>query len=140
MQAFHFSLEKVLDHRKLTEEAAMRAYGQLQQTVTDQEAAFAALQQEKSQLLEISELTIGRMQVQQRYLLVLSNAIDEAEAKLFHVKQELADALAQVVEAQQERKIVEKLREKKLAEYSYNSQMEEQKQLDEFGNRALFSP
>lgn len=139
MQAFHFSLEKVLDHRKLTEEAAMRAYGQLQQTVTDQEAAFAALQQEKSQLLEISELTIGRMQVQQRYLLVLSNAIDEAEAKLFYVKQELADALAQVVEAQQERKIVEKLREKKLAEYSYNRQMEEQKQLDEFGNRALFS-
>lgn len=44
-----------------------------------------------------------------------------------------------VVEAQQERKIVEKLREKQFAEYIYEEQLEEQKQLDEFGNRALFS-
>jgi flagellar FliJ protein len=44
-----------------------------------------------------------------------------------------------VVEAQQERKIVEKLREKQFAEYTYEQQLEEQKQLDEFGNRAIFS-
>ena len=58
---------------------------------------------------------------------------------MFHVKQELAESLSVVVEAQQERKIVEKLREKQFAEYIYEEQLEEQKQLDEFGNRALFS-
>jgi flagellar FliJ protein len=58
---------------------------------------------------------------------------------MFHVKQELAESLSVVVEAQQERKIVEKLREKQFAEYTYEQQLEEQKQLDEFGNRALFS-
>ncbi len=139
MQAFHFSLEKVLDHRKMSEEEAMRAYGQLQQTVHAQETACTALQQEKAQLLEISEHTIGRMQVQQRYVIALTNAIDEAETKLFHVKQELAASLDQVIEAQQARKVVEKLREKKFAEYSYTRQQEEQKQLDEFANRPLFS-
>ena len=58
---------------------------------------------------------------------------------MFHVKQELAESLSVVVEAQQERKIVEKLREKQFAEYTYEQQLEEQKQLDEFGNRAIFS-
>ena len=104
MQAFHFSLEKVLDHRKTIQQEAKRTYAQ-----------------------------------KQRYLLALNATIDEVQNKMFHVKQELAESLSVVVEAQQERKIVEKLREKQFAEYIYEEQLEEQKQLDEFGNRALFS-
>ncbi len=76
--------------------------------------------------------------MQQRYLLALNATIDEVQNKMFHVKQELAESLSVVVEAQQERKIVENC-EKQFAEYTYEQQLEEQKQLDEFGNRALFS-
>ena len=129
MQAFHFSLEKVLDHRKTIEQEAKRAYAQKQQLLIQQEQHLNTLTQEKAQLFE----------VQQRYLLALNATIDEVQNKMFHVKQELAESLSVVVEAQQERKIVEKLREKQFAEYTYEQQLEEQKQLDEFGNRALFS-
>ena len=136
MQAFHFSLEKVLDHRKTIEQEAKRTYAQKQQLLIQQEQRLNTLTQEKAQLFDVNEMTIGRMQVQQRYL---NATIDEVQNKMFHVKQELAESLSVVVEAQQERKIVEKLREKQFAEYIYEEQLEEQKQLDEFGNRALFS-
>ena len=66
-------------------------------------------------------MTIGRMQVQQRYLLALNATIDEVQNKMFHVKQELAESLSVVVEAQQERKIVEKLRENNLLNTSMKS-------------------
>ena len=139
MQAFHFSLEKVLDHRKTIEQEDKRAYAQKQQLLIQQEQHLNTLTQEKAQLFDVNEMTIGRMQVQQRYLLALNATIDEVQNKMFHVKQELAESLSVVVEAQQERKIVEKLREKQFAEYTYEQQLEEQKQLDEFGNRAIFS-
>ena len=66
-------------------------------------------------------MTIGRMQVQQRYLLALNATIDEVQNKMFHVKQELAESLSVVVEAQQERKIVEKLEKNNLLNTPMNS-------------------
>ena len=53
------------------------------------------------------------------------------------LNQEVEVALTAVVQAQQERKVVEKLREKKLEEYNYELLQEEQKQLDEMGSRSL---
>ncbi len=78
------------------------------------------------------------MQVQQRYLLALNATIDEVQNKMFHVKQELQSLIGggRSAAGTQDRG---KLREKQFAEYTYEQQLEEQKQLDEFGNRALFS-
>ena len=114
-----------------------RTYAQKQQLLIQQRTAPEYADTGKSPAFDVNEMTIGRMQVQQRYLLALNATIDEVQNKMFHVKQELAESLSVVVEAQQERKIVEKLREKQFAEYIYEEQLEEQKQLDEFGNRAL---
>ena len=100
MQAFHFSLEKVLDHRKTIEQEAKRTYAQKQQLLIQQEQRLNTLTQEKAQLFDVNEMTIGRMQVQQRYLLALNATIDEVQNKMFHVKQELAESLSVVVEAQ----------------------------------------
>ena len=86
-----------------------------------QEQRLNTLTQEKAQLFDVNEMTIGRMQVQQRYLLALNATIDEVQNKMFHVKQELAESLSVVVEAQQERKIVEKLRENNLLNTSMKS-------------------
>lgn len=121
MQAFHFSLEKVLDHRKTIEQEAKRAYAQKQQLLIQQEQHLNTLTQEKAQLFDVNEMTIGRMQVQQRYLLALNATIDEVQNKMFHVKQELAESLSVVVEAQQERKIVENCEKNNLLNTPMNS-------------------
>ena len=61
MQAFHFSLEKVLDHRKTIEQEAKRTYAQKQQLLIQQEQRLNTLTQEKAQLFDVNEMTIGRI-------------------------------------------------------------------------------
>lgn len=51
MQAFHFSLEKVLDHRKTIEQEAKRTYAQKQQLLIQQEQRLNTLTQEKPSFL-----------------------------------------------------------------------------------------
>lgn len=92
---------------------------------------------EKTALMDVNEMTLGRMQVQHRYLTALESGIHEMYQQVRQLNQEVEVALTAVVQAQQERKVVEKLREKKLEEYNYELLQEEQKQLDEMGSRSL---
>lgn len=137
MKAFHFSLEKVLDHRVSVEQEAKRAYAEKQKAVIQKEQVLTQMINEKTALMDVNEMTLGRMQVQHRYLTDLESGIHEMYQQVRQLNQEVEVALTAVVQAQQERKVVEKLREKKLEEYNYELLQEEQKQLDEMGSRSL---
>ena len=137
MKAFHFSLEKVLDHRVSVEQQAKRAYAEKQKAVIQTEQVLTQMINEKTALMDVNEMTLGRMQVQHRYLTALESGIHEMYQQVRQLNQEVEVALTAVVQAQQERKVVEKLREKKLEEYNYELLQEEQKQLDEMGSRSL---
>ena len=134
-----FSLEKVLDYRWLKEQEAKREYASAQKALTEQEDIFQQINQEKENLMEVRESTINRMQVQQWYLLDLNQRLIATTEAIKEMSRYVEQALSVYIEAQKERKILEKLSEKQLAEYQIEMNREEQKMLDEMANRKQIS-
>lgn len=139
MAKFKFSLEKVLDYRWLKEQEAKREYASAQKALTEQEDIFQQINQEKENLMEVRESTINRMQVQQWYLLDLNQRLIATTETIKEMSRYVEQALSVYIEAQKERKILEKLSEKQLAEYQIEMNREEQKMLDEMANRKQIS-
>lgn len=139
MKKFQFSLEKVLDFRKANEQAAKRAYADAHQAQNLAMQQLQQLQHEKATVMDVSEMTIGRMQVQQRYLQELDRLIFESFHQFSELQQKTEEALQAFIQAQKERKILEKLQEKQLAEYQLIMSQEEQKFLDELGSQRTAS-
>lgn len=139
MAKFKFSLEKVLDYRWLKEQEAKREYASAQKALTEQEDIFQQINQEKENLMEVRESTINRMQVQQWYLLDLNQRLIATTEAIKEMSHYVEQALSVYIEAQKERKILEKLSEKQLAEYQIEMNREEQKMLDEMANRKQIS-
>lgn len=137
MQKFKFSLEKVLDVRWMAEEEAKQVYATAQQALFEQEENLRILRQEKTDLLEVSEQGIDRMQVRYWYLRELDRQTDFAQQQIYHFQQEVEGALGKYIHAQKERKILERLEEKKFEEHQMEMKREEQKMLDEMGLRKL---
>ena len=135
MQKFNFSLAKVHSYRIKVEDQKKQAYGQAQQEIVEQEAHIQQLLKEKEHRRLKQPLTIAQMKVHQRYLMALDSQIDDAfqglQAQQLHVEQ----ALAELITAQQERQVMDKLQAKQLAEHQLTVNREEQKQLDEMANR-----
>lgn len=135
MKKFKFSLEKLLDYRWQIELEAKRNYAACQQEINEHEQQMAQLVNEKQSLLEIREETVNRMQIQQWYLLGLERQMMETQNQLLASQQKLQQALNVYIDAQKERKVLEKLKEKQLNEYQLLLNQEEQKMLDEMGSR-----
>jgi len=108
---FKFSLEKVLDYRWLKEQEAKREYASAQKALTEQEDIFQQINQEKENLMEVRESTINRMQVQQWYLLDLNQRLIATTEAIKEMSHYVEQALSVYIEAQKERKILEKLSE-----------------------------
>lgn len=62
----------------------------------------------------------------------------EIKTESLELQNEVEMVLQEVVQAQRERKVLEKLEEKQHAAYLQEVKHEEQKQLDEMGNRPKF--
>lgn len=139
MEKFHFSLEKVLDYRWIQEQEAKRDYASAQRELNEQEEIFQQMKQEKEELMDTREITVNRMQIRQWYLLELNQQLIATTETIYQMKQFVDLKLQLYIEAQKERKILEKLSEKQLAEYQLEMSREEQKMLDEMANRKRIS-
>lgn len=137
MQKFRFSLEKVLDVRWTAEEEAKREYAVVQQALFEQETNLQILYQEKTELLEVPEIGVNRMQMRYWYLTELDRQTALAQEQIYHLKQLVEKALEKYIHAQRERKVLEKLEEKQYDEHLLEAKREEQKLLDEMGMRDL---
>lgn len=132
MKVFHFSLEKIYELRTQEEKKMKRAYGEIQKLVNQKEQKIQQMTQEKVAMSDSNQGSIEQMQVHYRYLARLDQQIMDEHQQLLGIKQQLADSLEKYMVAQKERKIIEKLHEKKHQEYVSEMKKEEQKQLDEF--------
>ena len=139
MKRFEFSLAKLLDYRWQIELEAKREYANCQRILNEKEERMQGLMKEKQDLLEIREDSVNRMQIQQCYLLALERQMTDTHHELIAQRQLLQEALDKYIDAQKERKILEKLKEKQLAEYEHTIKQEEQKMLDEMGSRRIAS-
>ena len=135
MEKFQFSLEKVLTYRQQLEQEAKLEFEAVQRQVNEREAKLDELAKERAQMLTVPEQTLGRMQVQHRYLAQLEQVSSELQLEVDQLQGQLDQALDGYVKAQQQRKVIEKLRAKKEAEYQQVLRQAEQKQLDDLANR-----
>ena len=88
--------------------------------------------------MDVNEMTLGRMQVQHRYLTALESSIHEMYQQVRQLNQEVEVAFDSCRSSTaKERKVVEKLKRKTRENTSMNCFQEEQKQLDEMGGRSL---
>lgn len=139
MEKFQFSLEKILDYRWIQENEAKREYASAQKVLNEQEEILRQLIAEKGELMEIRETTVNRMQIQQWYLLDLNQKLTETVQTINELKHFVELKLQAYITAQKERKVLEKLSEKQMAEHQLAVNREEQKMLDEMANRKRIS-
>ncbi|WP_313628670.1 flagellar export protein FliJ [Enterococcus italicus] len=135
MKSFHFSLEKIYELRVKEEKKMKRAYGEIQKLVFQKENEIQQMMKEKATMSGMSQMNIEQIQVHYRYLARLDQQIMDEHQQLLIIKQQLADILEEYMTAQKDRKIIEKLYEKKYQEYLSEVKKEEQKRLDEFRAR-----
>jgi len=139
VEKFQFSLEKILDYRWIQENEAKREYASAQKALNEQEEILKQLIAEKGELMEIRETTVNRMQIQQWYLLDLNQKLTETVQTINEFKRFVELKLQAYITAQKERKVLEKLSEKQMAEHQLAVNREEQKMLDEMANRKRIS-
>ena len=135
MKNFRFSLESILEYRKQTEQKIRQQYLLLRSKIQEKEIDIKELLNEKNSLMEVSELTVGRMQVQRRYLLGLDQRVSLLKNAELELKTQGEVKLGELIKAQRERKVLEKLEEKQEEEYLQLVKRQEQLQLDEMANR-----
>ena len=116
------------------EDQAKARFANVQRT----EQEIVELGHEKRDMMDVREFNLGRLQVQRRYLAELDNEIMAAQSRLRDLHSEHQKALNEYVEAQKERKVLEKLRDKQKEDYQLEANHEEQKQLDEMANRPKY--
>lgn len=138
MKPFVFELETLLDIRHRREEQANLVLSHARKKLADAQLILTdLLTQQRDAWIEFrekqtaGEVLVADFQIWSKYLEFLKKAIAKQEEVVAKCKEEVAVALKQVEQAMKDRKSVEKLKEKRLEQYKFELQQEEQKILDE---------
>ncbi|MBI2900354.1 MAG: flagellar export protein FliJ [Planctomycetes bacterium] len=138
---FAFRLDRLLQLRRMREElkkrelaAANRAVARQQQEILQ---LFVDEEETKTELrgLKTRTLDLVAIRLREHYLNVLNRRIGEAYRGLQDLQSKVAEKRKELVEAMQGVRVLERLRERKRAEYDLEVSREEQKFLDEVGSR-----
>lgn len=145
MRRFEFSLQKVLDYRQRREEQAIRAFAEAQAQLLHEQAVLHKLVVEREECLRRSHrrqrLTVDLLDVEQTYLSALEERIEAQRERVAEAEKVLEERQEALIEAQRERKALERLREKHYEQWRQEILRIEQKALDELATaRSVRSP
>lgn len=132
--AFKFSLQNVLDWREDLEDEAKLKLLQAKEQEQQEEQFLKQLIQENIQFKEKATLTkkIDAMRQQDLYKKVLDQKIVKQKLVLEQASEKTKQMEATLLKAHQDKRVMEKLKEKERDKYFEKINQEEQKQLDEF--------
>lgn len=135
MRRFEFSLQKVLDYRQRREEQALRAFAEAQAQLAQERAVLESLLHEREACLRRSQrrhrLMMSMLTVEQTYLSALEERIVVQRERVTQAERLLEERRQALLEAQRERKALERLREKQYEQWRQEMLRVEQKALDE---------
>ena len=137
MAVFKFRLEKILGLKLRAEEKAAQALGKILSLRLAKLGDLERMGGDKRYLLEIrNELQCGRIEparlAQNRYqIIVLERAIAQRRAELQELDGRISVAQAELAERSKDRKLFEKLEERKRSEFELEERRREQKELDD---------
>lgn len=135
MNSYKFSLEKVLEWRVDNEEIIAKGFAKLQNKLNNQEIVLSNLRSEdeniKKKILTVNN--IYGLKQQYRFKQRVEENIEEQEVLIDKTRLEIEELRLDLLEAQKNRKIMEKLKENDYSTYKKNIMFIEQKELDEVG-------
>lgn len=141
MKRFQFRLERLLNVRSQETDMARRALASAiseaelaRRTQANASAAVASRVSEVSHK-EQSGMTVFEFASLRTHVRALQKDLDQADANLSEANSHTHERRNQLIEARRGERVLERLKEKRLELYSREALAEEQKELDEFGDR-----
>ncbi|HEX8915642.1 MAG TPA: flagellar export protein FliJ [Humisphaera sp.] len=142
MARFKFTLDAVLKQRKLVEDQKQRAFGEVQRRYAAMEAELRAMDDEVKRATEdlrdnhlVGRISVDYLAAHRRFTMAMQRkALAHAE-RMSPVKAELEAARAALIEAAKQRKILEKLREKREADWKVAEARKDAAAMDEIGQQ-----
>lgn len=133
MNKYNFSMEKILDLRVNKEKDVMVKFATLQNELHQQKLVLSKLENQMDTLNKegYKSLDVHKLRFNNLYKQNLENQIDVQNERIEWTSNELEDMRLDLVSAQKDRKIMEKLKEKDFTLYKNNLKVLEQKELDE---------
>ena len=135
MRRFEFSLQKVLDYRQRREEQAISAFAEAQAKLMHEQAVLRKLLIDREECLRRSprhqHLEVEMLDVEQTYLSALEGRIEAQRERVAEAEKVLEEKRQALMQAQRERKALERLREKHHEQWRQEMLRIEQKALDE---------
>lgn len=141
--AFRFNLQKVLDYREQLEEEAKIRLAKAQTAVKKGEERFNAL---KTEIKNVEDAAFGKMMnpgerwLHDQYLKGLYGDINEAALQLRMLRQMAEEARKTLAARAIDRKLLDKLKEKKKNQYNKAEQKQEQNFNDEIATIRYKAP
>ena len=140
MKAFSFNLEKVLRLRKYREDEAKIELGRAIGVLAELERRLIMLAQERARAAADQFSpgnTAARIQQYMFYLLRLDNTKEQLLEECAAAELKVEEARNMFLEASKERKVLDKLKEKRQKEYKKEITVWEAKTLDDISSRAF---
>jgi len=133
LEAYKFSLEKVLEWRTDKEKDKARELAIIQRRLHEEEEKLEGLLNRLSQAKrEIqSYKNIQKLQQQRLYIDQIEEEIERKKIEIEEITKRFDKSREELLAAQKDRKVMEKLKEKDFQSYKTQIQKKEQKQLDE---------
>lgn len=141
MKRFTFRLEPLFEYRQRLEEISRKEFGEALKRLEEEELKLSFLREEHKK----SSLECDRMKEEGAhssditpyfdYLLGLKLHMDEQQKVIRAVKEALEAKRTELVKASQDKKVMEKMKERSFTAYNEALNKEEQKQSDDLANR-----
>lgn len=133
MTNYKFSMETILELRERTEKEEMEAMARIQNKLEIEKYEKLQLDEEKLESQKAKRLCQDFQQIRyyDLYLSKIDRELVDKTQKIEETEEKLEEQRDKLVEAQKDRKIMEKLREKEYEDYVQEIQRQEQMELDE---------
>jgi len=133
MKAYNFSMERVLEWRESIEKTSMEKFALLQNELLHEKSILASLTNEYQTLKEkgLSYKNINELRQMQLYKQTLEDKIDYQNQIVNNKSSKLEEIRLELISAQKDRKVMEKLKERDFSNYQDDLRASEQKDLDE---------
>lgn len=132
---YNFKLEKVLNYKENIESVKKGEYGEVSSKLKNAENKLSKYQNNKANLIDEknsinTNTNIGNLKIYGEYIKSINKDIKKQEELVFNINKELKKTQEELMEAMQEKKTLEKLKEKDYDEFVKEANKDEEKIVD----------
>lgn len=133
MKSYNFSMERVLGWRETLEKNSMEKFALLQNELLHEKSILTNLTKEYETLKEkgLKYININELVQLQLYKQNIEDKILHQNVVILNLSNSLEEIRLELISAQKDRKIMEKLKERDFSNYQDDMRATEQKELDE---------